>query len=110
MVNIDVIRVPLQVGVRFLASLFIREEAAFPDLAVAGRTKSKEADNPIVTCERDAVAWVESALARVQEEGKISPSSTVAEVTKAVLGHDVRQEKPELKASDSPCFSKILWK
>jgi len=85
--TIDIIRVPLPVGVRFVATLLLREEAAFPELVLGGPHMSKEPDNPFMKREREAFNWGEEqfAPAQEQEQGKISPSSTTATVKKAVL-------------------------
>jgi hypothetical protein len=103
---IDIIRVPLQVGVRFVANLLLREEAAFPQLVLGGPYISKEPDHPFIKCEREAFAWGERQLARAQEQGKISSSSTAAEVKEAVLLY--KQLDSDLKYSAPPPF-KLGW-
>ncbi len=54
---IDIIRVPLQVGVRFVANLLLREEAAFPESVLGGPHISKELDHPFMKWEREALDW-----------------------------------------------------
>jgi hypothetical protein len=103
---IDIIRVPLQLGVRFVANLLLREEAAFPQLVLGGPYISKEPDHPFIKCERDAFAWGERQLARAQEQGKISSSSTAAEVKEAVLLYKQLDSDPEY---DAPPPFKLDW-
>jgi len=52
--TIDVIRIPLQVGVHFVANLLLREEAAFPESVVVGPPISREADHPFMKWEKEA--------------------------------------------------------
>jgi hypothetical protein len=87
--TIDVIRIPLQVGVHFVANLLLREEAAFPESVVAAPHISREADHPFMKWEREAQDYGEERLAHAQAQGKIEPFTTVAAVKKAVLHHRV---------------------
>jgi hypothetical protein len=87
--TIDVIRIPLQVGVHFVANLLLREEAAFPESVVAAPHISREADHPFMKWEREAQDYGEERLAHAQAQGKIEPFTTVAAVKKAVLRHRV---------------------
>ena len=87
--TIDIIRVPLQVGVHFVANLLLREEAAFPESVVAGPHISREADHPFMKWEREAQDYGEKRLLRAQARDKIEPFTTVAAVKKAVLHHRV---------------------
>jgi hypothetical protein len=103
---IDIIRIPLQVGVRFVANLLLREEAAFPESVLGGPHISKELDHPFIKCEREAFAWGERQLARAQEQGKISLSSTAADVKEEVLLHKRLDENLEYYAP--PPF-KLGW-
>ncbi|RDL40870.1 uncharacterized protein BP5553_00849 [Venustampulla echinocandica] len=66
----DIIHIPLQIGVRFVADLLLREEAAFPELVLGGPRLSKEPYHPFIKCEREAFAWGESRLVRAQERGQ----------------------------------------
>lgn len=52
--TIDVIRIPLQVGVHFVANLLLYEEAAFPESVVAVPYILREADYPFMKWEREA--------------------------------------------------------
>lgn len=79
---IDVIRVPMQVGVRFVASLFLREEAAFPDADLGRGNIAKEPDHPFMQWEREAREYGEERLARAQMRGEIGLFSTAADVKK----------------------------
>jgi hypothetical protein len=81
---IDIIRIPLQVGVHFVANLLLREEAIFPQSVLGGLHISKEPDHPFMKCESEAFAWGERQLARAQEQGKIS-SSTATDIKEVVL-------------------------
>jgi hypothetical protein len=103
---IDIIRIPLQVGVRFVANLLLREEAAFPESVLGGSHISKEPNHPFVKCEREAFAWGEEQLASLQEDGKISSSSTATDVLHALLLHNRHDKDPEYYAP--PPF-KIDW-
>ena len=87
--TIDVIRIPLQVGVHFVANLLLREEAAFPESVVAAPHISREADHPFMKWEREAQDYGEERLVHAQAQGKIEPFTTVAAVEKAVLHHRV---------------------
>jgi hypothetical protein len=87
--SIDVIRVPLQVGVRFVANLLLREEAAFPESAMAGPHISKEPDHPFMKWERGAQDYAEGKLARELAKGEIEPFASAAAVKKAMLGTGV---------------------
>ncbi|TVY38476.1 hypothetical protein LOCC1_G006448 [Lachnellula occidentalis] len=62
--TIDVIRIPLQVGVQFVANLLLREEAAFPESVMAAPHISREADYPFMKWEREAQEYGEERLAR----------------------------------------------
>lgn len=93
--TIDVIRIPLQVGVHFVANLLLREEAAFPESAMAAPHISREADHPFMKWEREAQDYGEEQLARAQARGKIEPFTTVAAVKKAVLLHRLGIYPPE---------------
>jgi hypothetical protein len=104
--TIDVIRVPLQVGVHFVASLLLREEAAFPGSFVAGPHISREVDHPFMKWEREAQDYAEERLAHVQAQGKIEPFTTVAAVKKATLHHRVDKYPPEFY---TPYPFKIGW-
>jgi hypothetical protein len=87
--TIDIIRVPLQVGVYFVANLVLREEAAFPESAMAGPYISREPDHPFMKWERAAQNYGEERLARALAQEKIEPFTTVAAVKKFVLRHRV---------------------
>lgn len=97
--NIDVVRVPLLVGVRFVAKLLLREEAAFPESVLAAPHMSKDPDHPLMKREREILKWADERFATAQERGKISPSSTMEAVKKGVLFYpNARWEEPELNA------------
>ena len=83
--TIDIIRVPLQVGVHFVANLLLREEAAFPESVVAGPHISREADHPFMKWEREAQDYGEERLLRAQARDKIEPFTTVAAVKKDMV-------------------------
>jgi hypothetical protein len=83
--TIDVIRIPLQVGVHFVANLLLREEAAFPESVMAGPYISREPDHPFMKWEREAQDYGEKRLAHAQAQGKIEPFTTVAAVKNAVV-------------------------
>jgi len=85
--TIDIVRVPLQVGIQFVASLLQREEAAFPESVMAGPHVSKEPDHPFMKWEREARDYGEEQLARAHAQDKIEPFATVAAVKKVVLRH-----------------------
>lgn len=85
--TIDIIRIPLKVGVRFVTNILLREEAAFPESVLGGPHISKEPDQ--------AFAWGEQQLADAQAEGKISSSSTAADVKEVVLLNKRLDEDPE---------------
>ena len=82
--NIDIIRVTLQVGVRFVANLLLREQAAFPESVMSGPHLSSEPDHPFTECERAAKEDGEKDFARAHSKGKITPFSDVAAVKEAV--------------------------
>lgn len=92
--TIDIIRVPLLVGVRFVPNLLLREEAAFPESALGGPNISTEPDHPFMTWDREALDYGKEQFARAQVQSKISPFSTVATVKKAVLLHKELDECP----------------
>ncbi|KAH8592020.1 hypothetical protein B0O99DRAFT_690083 [Bisporella sp. PMI_857] len=96
--GIDIIRIPLQVGVRFVANLLLREEAAFPESVVSGSHLSKEADHPNMKWRRDAFEWGEERLASAQERGQIAPFSTAAEVKNVVMENTGLDERPQFYA------------
>jgi hypothetical protein len=77
--TIDIIRIPLQVGVRFVANLLLRKEAVFSQSVLGGPHISKEPDHPLIKCKKEAFSWGERQLAHAQEQGKISSSSTAAD-------------------------------
>ncbi|KUJ16710.1 uncharacterized protein LY89DRAFT_733717 [Mollisia scopiformis] len=106
--TIDVIRVPLEVGVRFVAKLLLREEAAFPQSVLGEPPICEESTHPFVKCEEEAVAWGEKRLALAQKHGKISPSSTVAEVKEVVLIRKQLAENLEYY-DDPPSFKMGRW-
>ena len=87
--TIDVIRIPLQVGVHFVANLLLREEGAFPESVMAGLHISREPDHPFMKWERAAQDYGEERLAHAQAQGRIEPFTTVAALKKAVLHHRV---------------------
>jgi len=60
--TINVIRIPLQVGVHFVANLLLREEAAYPESVVAAPRVSGEADHPFMKWEREAQDYGEERL------------------------------------------------
>jgi hypothetical protein len=91
----DIIRVPLLVGVRFVANLLCREEAAFPESVLGGSTIPKEPDHPAMKWESESLDWAEKELARAQERGVIPPFSTAATVRKAMLLHKLEEYPPE---------------
>lgn len=92
--TLDIIRVPLLVGVYFVANLLLREEAAFPDLVLADSQISEPPDHTCMKWERDAREWGEERLVEAQKRGEISRSSTTTEVQKAVLyGHKGLDER-----------------
>ncbi|KAL2064200.1 hypothetical protein VTL71DRAFT_4694 [Oculimacula yallundae] len=103
---IDAIRVPLQTGVRFVADLLLREEAAFPDSNVAGHLMSREADHPVKRWERKAHDYAEEELALAKKEDKIKPFATAEAVRKRVLSHRVDLHPPEWYA---PYTFKLGW-
>jgi hypothetical protein len=104
--HIGAIRVPLKVAVRFVASLFLREEAAFPESALDGPQISKEPDHPFMKCEKAATEWGEKELADAQKRGKIPPFATAATV-KTVLGCNFDAHPPEFYEPDSFKFNWI---
>ncbi|KAH8801512.1 hypothetical protein F5884DRAFT_862206 [Xylogone sp. PMI_703] len=81
----DVIRVPLQVGVHFVASLLLREEAAFPESVISSPPISMEPDHPFMKWDREAHDYGENRLAQAQAQGKIEPFATAATVLKNVV-------------------------
>lgn len=85
--SIDVIRVPLTIGVRFVAELLLREEAAFPKSDLRGSKISTKSDHPFVKAEKEAMAEGEQTLARAWEDGKIWKSSTASEMKEAMMLH-----------------------
>jgi hypothetical protein len=91
----DIIRVPLQVGVRFVANLLCREEVAFPKVVLGGSAMSKEQDHPATKWEGEALDWAEKELTRAQERGVFSPFSSAATVRKAMLLHRPEEYPPE---------------
>jgi hypothetical protein len=90
----DIIRVPLQVGVRFVANLLCREEVAFPEIGLGGSTISNEPDHPATKWEREALDWAEEELAHEQERGAFSPFSSAATVRKAMQLHRPEEYPP----------------
>ncbi|RDL38292.1 Uncharacterized protein BP5553_02632 [Venustampulla echinocandica] len=103
---IDVIRVPLQVGVHFVANLLLREEAAFPESVMAGPHISREPDHPFMKWEREAQGYRERRLVNAQAEGKIRPFTTAAAVREAVLYCRFDIDPPEKYA---PYPFKLGW-
>lgn len=74
-----IVRVPLQVGVRFVASLLCREEAAFPSSRLP-----KEPSYLAMIIEGGAVDLAEEKLAWAIERGALPPFSTTAAMRKAM--------------------------
>jgi hypothetical protein len=68
--TIDVVRVPLQVGVHFVANLLLREEAACPESVVAAPHVSREAEHPFIKWEREAQDYGEERLADARAQDK----------------------------------------
>jgi len=93
--SIDVIRVPLPVGVRFVANLLPREEAAFPESVIGKHNISKQPDHPFMKWERKAQDYGKEQLAYAQTQGKIGPFTAIADVKMAVLIHKVHIHPPE---------------
>ncbi|KAH8665147.1 hypothetical protein BGZ60DRAFT_540508 [Tricladium varicosporioides] len=104
--TVDVIRIPLQVGVHFVANLILREEAAFPESVVAGPHISREAEHPFMKWEREAHDYGEKRLVNALAQDKVKPFTTVEAVKKAVLYHRVDIYPPE---TYSPFPFKIGW-
>lgn len=104
--SIDAIRIPLQVGVHFVAKLLLREEAAFPESVVAGPHISREADHPFMKWEREAQDYGERRLVRAQAQGRIEPFTTVAAVRQAVMRDRFDKYPPEHYA---PFPFKLCW-
>ncbi|RFU35947.1 hypothetical protein B7463_g411, partial [Scytalidium lignicola] len=88
--TIDVIRIPLQIGVRFVANLLLREEAAFPESGMSRLDISREPDHPFMKWEGEAQDYEEKELAHAQVQGKIEPFAAAADVKKAVLYRSLR--------------------
>ncbi len=86
---IDIIRIPLQVGVHFVANLLLLKEAAFPESVVAGPHISREAHHLFIKWEREAQDYGEERLAHAQAQDKIELFTRVAAVKKALLYHSV---------------------
>ena len=105
--TIDVIRVPLQVGVRFVAKLLLREEAAFPESAMAGPHISKEPDHPFMVLERQAREEAERVLARELAVGQVEPFASAAAVKKALKIPLKRIDRYEAELSEH--FFDCLW-
>jgi len=82
---VDVIRVPLQTGVRFVASLQLREEATFPESALVGPHISMEPNHPFLKWEKQAREYADEKVADALARGRIEPSATLAAVKKCVL-------------------------
>jgi hypothetical protein len=87
MTGIDSIRVPLLCGVRFVASLLLREEAAFPELVLVPDIVSENPDSPFVKWERAARCWGENQIATAQDQDKI-PIFATAAMAKNILDCD----------------------
>lgn len=104
--TIDVIRVPFQTGVRFVASILLREEAAFPESAVTGPCLSKEAEHPFMKWERQLLEHEENRLALAQQKNKIKPFTTVDAVKDAVLPQRIDKLPRE---SWDPIWFKLGW-
>ncbi|EPE30150.1 hypothetical protein GLAREA_12873 [Glarea lozoyensis ATCC 20868] len=104
--TIDVIRVPLQVGVHFVAHLLLCEEAALPESVMSALPISREADHPFMKWEREAQEYGEERLARAQAQGKIEPFTTAAAVREVVLRHrfDIYPQH-----YDAPYPFKFFW-
>ncbi len=85
--TIDVIRIPLQLGVHFVANLLLREEVAFPESVVAGPYISREADHPFIKWEREAQDYGEERYAHAQAQDKIELFTIVAAVKRALLDY-----------------------
>jgi hypothetical protein len=81
-----------------VATLLLREEAAFPESVLAGPHISKEPDHPFMKWEKETQQYVEERLAHAQAQDKIEPFTTVEAVKKAVLCH--RVDKYPLKYSE----------
>lgn len=80
----DIIRVPLLDGVRFVADLLHREQAAFRKSAVYGPTMSRQRDHPTEKWRIQSLDSANKRLARVQSEGTIPRSSSAKTVRKAL--------------------------
>ncbi len=93
--TVDVIRVPLQVGVHFVAKLLLREEAAFSESAREEPHISRDLDDPFTKWEREAWDYGEERLAGARAQDNIEPFTTVAAVQKAVLHWRVDIYPPE---------------
>lgn len=90
--SIEVTHVPLQIGVRFVATLLLREEAAFPE---SGRHFSRETDHPFMKWERKAREYREERLALARARDVIEPFMTVEAVKNVVLHNRVDLYSPE---------------
>lgn len=79
----DLIRVPLKIGVRFVANLLVHEEAALPALVLP--TITKDRDHPGTEQEIAALEYAERSFELAQERGRILPVSMAAAVQKAMI-------------------------
>jgi hypothetical protein len=100
---VDNIRVPLQFGVRFVANLLCREEAAIsrPDAreVLGESTAPYETDRPT----RD---WAEQQFTCARKRGVIEPFPTAADVRKAMMIHRLKDYPPE---DSAPFPFKLGW-
>jgi hypothetical protein len=99
---IDIIRVSLKVGVRFVANLLCHKEVAFPEIGLGGSTISKEPGHPATQMEGEALDWAEKELARAEERGVFSPFSSAVTMRKAMLVHKP-EEYPRWRVTTRLC-------
>jgi len=95
--DIDMIRVPLLVGVRFVAHLFLREEAAFPartDKTLGGIDSQAEQEHPTLRRNKEALASAKHDLMLANQRGLIKPHSSVAELRKVLRIHRAEDYPP----------------
>lgn len=81
--GIDIIRVPLRTGVRFVADLIMHEDAAHPESALANTREAP--DSPFVQWERECKEKEKQRIETARKRGQISTGSTVTEVKKVLL-------------------------
>lgn len=90
---VEMIRVPLIVGIRFVAKLFLGEEAAFPALVMS--TIPKNEDHLATKRDSAAIEYAEQKFQKARGRNRITPFSTAAEVRKAMLITPTRPEEQE---------------